>query len=150
MSLFRLLPTPIWSRCGRPYPPPVVYVVRGCLYEQCAVTMTRGVGRTHGSSRQSSKDGGYGNISTKEAAYRVLPAAGDPKDRRRQTVPLRRLRPTSVLRSIRPRPQGRLKTVAWLANASERHALALHGKFMIARARHGVQPWGVMQRIDMR
>jgi hypothetical protein len=29
LSLFRLFPTPISSRYGRPYPPPVVYVVRG-------------------------------------------------------------------------------------------------------------------------
>jgi hypothetical protein len=29
LSLFRLFPTPILSRCARPFPPPVVYVVRG-------------------------------------------------------------------------------------------------------------------------
>jgi hypothetical protein len=40
-------------------------------------------------------------------------------------VPLLRLRPTSVLRSIRPRPHGRLKALAGLATASERRALAL-------------------------
>jgi hypothetical protein len=50
---------------------------------------------------------------------------GDPKDRRRQTVPLLRLRPTSALRSFEPRLQGRLKTLAGLAAASERRALAL-------------------------
>jgi hypothetical protein len=82
------------------------------------------VGRPHGSSARSSKDCGYGNIF-KNPPYRVFPAAGDPKDRPRQTVPLLRLRPTSVLRSIKPRPQGRLKALAWQAIASERRALAL-------------------------
>jgi hypothetical protein len=48
-------------------------------------------------------------IFSNSPPYRVFPAAGDPKDRRRQTVPLFRLRPTSVLRSIKPRPQGDLK-----------------------------------------
>jgi hypothetical protein len=45
----------------------------------------------------------------KNPPYRVSPAACDPKDRRRHTVPLLRLRPTSVLRSFGPRPHGRLK-----------------------------------------
>jgi hypothetical protein len=83
-----------------------------------------GARRTQGSSRRSSKDDGYGNFS-KNPPYRVFPAAGDPKDRRRHTVPLLRLRPTSVLRSIRPRPQERPKALAGLATASERRALAL-------------------------
>jgi hypothetical protein len=56
----------------------------------------------------------------KTPPYRVFPAAVDPKDLRRKTVPLLRPRPTSVLRSFRPRPRGRLKTIAWLATASER------------------------------
>jgi hypothetical protein len=68
---------------------------------------------------------GTGIFSKKKTPYRVFPAAGDPKDRRRQTVPPLRLRPTSVMRSIRPSPQGRLKTLARLATTSERHALAL-------------------------
>jgi hypothetical protein len=83
-----------------------------------------GVGRTHGSSRRTIKDGGHGNFS-KEPPYHAFPAAGDPKDRRRQTVPLLRLRPTSIMRSIRPRLQGRLKALEGLATASERRALAL-------------------------
>jgi hypothetical protein len=45
----------------------------------------------------------------KNPPYRVSPAAGDPKDRRHQTVPLLRLRPTSVMRSFGPRHQRRLK-----------------------------------------
>jgi hypothetical protein len=40
---------------------------------------------------------------------RAFPAAGDRKDRRRQTVPLLRPRPNSVLRCIMPRPQGDLQ-----------------------------------------
>jgi hypothetical protein len=52
--------------------------------------------------------------------YRVSPAAGDPEDRRRETVPLLQLRPTSVLRSFGPRPQGRLK--AHMAGDNERAA----------------------------
>jgi hypothetical protein len=40
-------------------------------------------------------------------------------------VSLPRLRPTAVLHSFGPRPQGRLKTVGGLAIASERRALAL-------------------------
>jgi hypothetical protein len=61
----------------------------------------------------------------KNPTYRVFPAACDPKDRRRQTVPLLRLRPTSIMRSIRPHPHGRPKALAGLATASERRALAL-------------------------
>jgi hypothetical protein len=48
-------------------------------------------------------------IFSKSPPYRAFPAAGDPKHRRRQTVPLLRLRPTSVMRSIKPRPHGNLK-----------------------------------------
>jgi hypothetical protein len=47
-------------------------------------------------------------IFSRNPPYRAFPAAGDPRDRRRQTVPPLRLRP-SVLRSIRPRPHGDLK-----------------------------------------
>jgi hypothetical protein len=71
-----------------------------------------GVGRTQGSSRRTTKDVGYGNI------FQIPPVPGF-------SVPLLRPRPTSVLRSFRPRPHGRLKTVAGLAAASERRALAL-------------------------
>jgi hypothetical protein len=125
------------------YPPPVVYVVRMpplravCRYDNRRhsaslrqpidnfVPTRGGVGITHGSSRRSSKDGGYGNIFPKNPPYRVFPAAGDPMDRRRQTARLLRLRPTSVLRSFQPRPHGRLKTLAGRAVARERRALAL-------------------------
>jgi hypothetical protein len=68
---------------------------------------------------------GTGIYFQKKPSYRGFLAAGHPEDRRRQTVPLLRLRPTSVLRSFSPRPQGRLKTLARLAAASERRALAL-------------------------
>jgi hypothetical protein len=64
-------------------------------------------------------------IFSKIPPYRVFSAAVDPKDRRRLTVPLLRPRLTSVLRSFKPRAQGRLKTLAGLAAASERRALAL-------------------------
>jgi hypothetical protein len=42
--------------------------------------------------------------------YQVLPAVDDLEDLRRQTVPLLRLRPSSIMRSFEPRPQGRRKT----------------------------------------
>jgi hypothetical protein len=48
-------------------------------------------------------------IFPKIPLYWAFPATVDPKDRRRQTVPLLRLRPTSVLRSFRPCPEGDLK-----------------------------------------
>jgi hypothetical protein len=48
-------------------------------------------------------------IFSKNPPYRAFPAAGDRKDRRRQTVPRLRLRPSSVMRCIMPRPQGDLK-----------------------------------------
>jgi hypothetical protein len=83
-----------------------------------------GVGRSQGSSRRSSKHGGYGNILPKKPPNRVFPAAGDSKDRRRETVPLLRLRHTSVMRSITPRPHGRRKlSHGWrlLASAVPQH-----------------------------
>jgi hypothetical protein len=50
--------------------------------------------------------------------YRVFQAADDHEDLRRQTMPLLRLRPSSIMRSLEPRPQV-------LATASERRALPL-------------------------
>jgi hypothetical protein len=47
---------------------------------------------------------GTGIYFSKSPPYRFFPAAVDPKDRRRQTVPLLRPRPTSDLRSFRPLP----------------------------------------------
>jgi hypothetical protein len=41
---------------------------------------------------------------------RVFPVADVREDLRRQTVPLLRLRPSSIMRSFEPRPQGRRKT----------------------------------------
>jgi hypothetical protein len=49
-------------------------------------------------------------IFSQNPPYRVFPVADDPEDLRRHTVPLFRLRPTSVLRSFEPRPEVRLKT----------------------------------------
>jgi hypothetical protein len=43
-------------------------------------------------------------IFSKTPPYRVIPAADDFKDRRRKTVPLLRLRPSSILRSHQSRP----------------------------------------------
>jgi hypothetical protein len=48
---------------------------------------------------------GTGVIS-KTPPYRVFPAANAPKDLRRHTVSLLRLRPASILRSLQSRPHG--------------------------------------------
>jgi hypothetical protein len=111
----------------------------GHLYEQCAVTITRGtlheaavdnrvptnggVGRTHRSSRRATKHVGTG-IFSKNPLYRGFPAADDPKDLRRQTLSLLRLRSAPILRSHQSRPQGKHK-LAWLSAASERHTMVM-------------------------
>jgi hypothetical protein len=63
-------------------------------------------------------------IFSKNPPYRVFPAADDPKDLRRHIVPLLRLRPSSILRSLQSPPQGRHE-LTWLSGASELHTLLL-------------------------
>jgi hypothetical protein len=82
-----------------------------------------GVGRTHGSSRRATKVLGTG-IFTKNPPYCLFPAADDPKDLRRQTVPLLRLRPSSILRILQSPPQGRHKLTEMSAS-SELHTMVL-------------------------
>jgi hypothetical protein len=65
-------------------------------------------------------------IFSKNPPYRVFPAADDPKDLRYQIVPLLRLRPSSILRSLQSPPQGRLKNLTGLSATSELHTLVLH------------------------
>jgi hypothetical protein len=47
-------------------------------------------------------------LFSKNPPYRASPAANDPENLRRQTVPLLRLRPSSIMRSFEPRPQGEI------------------------------------------
>jgi hypothetical protein len=49
---------------------------------------------------------GTGIFFSKNPPYRVFSAADDHEDLRRMTVPLFRLRPSSIMRSFEPRPQG--------------------------------------------
>ena len=65
------------------------------------------------------------SLISKKPSVHGFPAADDPPDLRRLTVPLLRLRPASVLRIFGPLPQGRPKGFAGLAAANERRALAL-------------------------
>jgi hypothetical protein len=65
-------------------------------------------------------------IFSKNPPYRVFPAADDPKDLRRQTVPLLRLRPSSILRSLQSPPKGRHELTG-LSATSELHTLVLLG-----------------------
>jgi hypothetical protein len=105
------------SRCGRPYPPLVVYVVREAPIRACAHCMRQpidtwvptrgGVGRTHGSGRRSTKGT---EINFEDPPYLVFPAAGDHVDLRCHTVTLLRLRPSTGIRSLSPRPHGRYES----------------------------------------
>jgi hypothetical protein len=63
-------------------------------------------------------------IFSKNPPYRVFPAVDDPKDLRRQTVWLLRLRSAPILRSHQSRPKGKHK-LTWLSAASERHTMVL-------------------------
>jgi hypothetical protein len=47
---------------------------------------------------------------TENVPYPVLPAAVDPEDLRSETLSLLQLRPFSDLRSVSPRPKGRLES----------------------------------------
>jgi hypothetical protein len=63
-------------------------------------------------------------IFSKNPPYRVIPAADDPKDLRRQTVTLPRLRLSSIMRSLQSPPQGMHKLTG-LSPASELHTVVM-------------------------
>jgi hypothetical protein len=64
-------------------------------------------------------------IVSNNPPYRVFPAADDPKDLRRHTVSLLRLRPSSNLRNLQSRPLGTHKLIIGLSAASERHTMVM-------------------------
>jgi hypothetical protein len=63
-------------------------------------------------------------IFSKITPYRVIPAADDPKDCRRHTVSILRLRLSSILRSLQSPPKGRDK-LTWLSVAGELNTLVM-------------------------
>jgi hypothetical protein len=70
------------------------------------VPSSGGVGRTRGSRRRSSKGVGYGNILAENPPDRFFPVVVDHVHLRRHTMSLLRLRPSSGLRNVLPRPKG--------------------------------------------